>query len=594
MRIARLALVVTGLLSVLVQAPALAVSGAVSSAHPLATAAGIEMLKRGGNAFDAAIATSLVIGVVEPQGSGIGGGGFALVWAADPVGARVLDFREVAPLGASSKMYQDKDGKVISRLSLDGPLAVAVPGQAAGLVRLQKTYAKLPLTTLAEPAIRLAREGFIVTDPFSRRLSNGAERLRKDPEAARIFLPGGEPPRPGQTFKQTDLARTLEQWAKSDGETFYRGSTATAIAEWMGKRGLVTLEDLKRYEPVWRTPLVGNYRGIPVVTMPPPGSGTVLLEMLNILEGFEVSTQSPLLRTHVLAQAMSRAYADRSRFLGDPAFVPVPVDELIAKAYARALIGTIALDRATPAAAVTPGSLLPETVQARFKQWEAPRKAENTSHLSVMDSAGNTVALTQTINGPFGAGVVASGTGILLNNEMDDFSSAPDIPNLYGLVGQAANAIQPLKRPLSSMTPTILLEKGKPWVALGSPGGSFITTAVLQTIVNVVDLRLPLGEAVNAPRMHNQWLPDRLLLERNYPVGVQEFDRLGYKASAIDAPGNVQAVQFRPGQTPMFVGASDARREGTSQVWIEPEPKAKTAREASPPAALTLPSARSR
>ncbi len=548
--------------------PAQAQGGVVSSAHPLATEAGIAILKAGGNAFDAAIATSLVLGVVEPQSSGIGGGGFALVYAARTAEARVLDFREVAPLGATAAMYRDKDGKVIPRLSLDGYLAVAVPGQAAGLAQLQATYASLPLRTLAEPAIRLARTGFAVTPLVSERLKASAERLARDPETARIFLPNGKAPAVGTLLQQPDLARTLTLWAESAGQSFYRGETARSVASAMSQqKGLVTTVDFERYSPVWRDPLVGSYRGVPVITMPPPGSGPVLLTMLNTLENFDLASQSPLLRAHLSIQAMSRAYADRSRFLADPAFVPVPVSTLTAKSYGQALAKTITRERATPSGAIVPGSLLPLEVLERFNRWEAPRQAENTSHLSVMDESGNTVAITQTINGAFGAAVVAPGTGILLNNEMDDFSSAPGNPNLFGLVGEQANAIAPAKRPLSSMSPTILMRSGRPWITLGSPGGAFITTAVLQTIVNIVDYKLPLQQAVDAPRYHHQWQPDRLLIEKNEALSAEALGALGYRVSPIGAMGNVQAAEFRPGSSPTFIGASDSRREGTSAVW---------------------------
>ncbi len=548
-------------------APAVARDGVVSTAHPLATEAGVEMLRKGGNAIDAAIAASLALGVVEPQSSGIGGGGFALVWLGRTAEARVLDFREAAPGQAAAAMYLDRAGKVIPRLSLDGYRAAGVPGQAAGLVKLQQAYAALPLVTLAEPAIRLAREGFLLSDLVRGRIEAAAARLGRDPEASRIFLVEGKAPPAGYRLQQPDLARTLQLWVNSGGDSFYRGETAAAMAAAMAERGgLVSRADLENYSPIWRTPLVGSYRGVPVVTMPPPGSGGVLLEMLNTLENFNLAAQTPLLRTHLTAQAMSRAYADRSRFYGDPAFVPVPLAALVAKSYGAAQKKTISLGRATPSTQIVPGSLLSPALLAGFQSWEGPRPVENTSHLSTMDADGNTVALTQTINGGFGAAVVAPKTGILLNNEMDDFAVAPGVPNLFGLVGSKANAIAPGKRPLSSMTPTILLKNGRPWIALGSPGGAFITNAVLQTILGVLDYKLPLPEAVNAPRIHHQWQPDRLFVEKAYSVAEEALSALGYELRAIDAMGNVQAVQYEG----RFVGASDARREGTSAVWQAP------------------------
>lgn len=553
--------------------PTLALDGVVTSAHPLATAAGIEMLKQGGNAIDAAIATSLALSVVEPQSSGLGGGGFALVYTGRTAEARVLDFRETAPLNASATMYQDASGKALPRLSLDGYLAAGIPGQLAGLLALQETYGSLPLATLAAPAIRYARDGFAVTPLLSGRLANAAERLGRDPAAASIFLPGGKPPTTGQLLKQFDLAQTIELWATTGGESFYRGETAERIAGAMATRGgLIGKPDLAGYRILWRLPLSGSYREVQIVTPPPPASGPILLEMLNILENFDLSRQTPLQRSHLVAQAMERGYADRSRFMGDPAFVPVPVAALTAKSYGRALSLTIDPLRASPASAITPGSLFPESVRTSFKRWEAPRPVENTTHFSIIDAEGNAVSITQTVNGAFGAGVVVPGTGVLLNNEMDDFASAPGTPNLFGLVGSTANAIAPGKRPLSSTVPSLLIRNGRPWIALGSPGGSFITNAVLQTIVNLIDLKLDLKQAVDAPRLHHQWLPDRLLIEADYPVPAAEFERLGYRVSVSQAAksdvfGAVNASQAEFDSQIKFISAPDRRREGTGQVW---------------------------
>ncbi|AGY57310.1 gamma-glutamyltransferase [Gloeobacter kilaueensis] len=571
-------------------AAARAESGAVSTAHPLATAAGIEMLRKGGNAFDAAIAASLVLGVVEPQASGLGGGGFALFYTGRTHQARVLDFRETAPARASASMYLDAAGKVIPRLSLDGYLAVAVPGQAAGLLRLQQTSGSLPLAEVAAPAIRLARDGFAVSPLLHERLEASASRLRRDPEASRIFLVNNQAPAAGYLLKQPDLARTIEAWVQTRGASFYRGQTAQALARAMTAHGaLVSTNDLGAYIPLWRDPLRGSYRGTEMLTMPPPGSGTVLLEMLGIVENFDLPTQPLPLRAHFTAQAMSRAYADRSRFLGDPAFVPVPVAALIARSYGIAQKATIDPARATPSSAITPGSLLDRSTLAAFTSWEGPRPVENTSHLSTIDSDGNAVSITQTINGGFGAGVVAPGTGILLNNEMDDFAAAPGVPNLFGLIGSKANAIAPGKRPLSSMTPTILLKDGRPWVVLGSPGGSFITNAVLQTVLNLLDYKLPLAEAVNAPRLHHQWQPDRLLVEADFPVPTSTLSDLGYQVVPIDAMGNVEAVQAQPDPAVPFVAASDRRREGTSALWIAPARPLVPKKAEKQPAASRLP-----
>lgn len=560
---------------------ALAEPGVVTAAHPLAVQAGIEMLEKGGNAFDAAVATSLALGVVEPQSSGIGGGGFALIYMGKTHESRVLDFREVAPQRATATMYQDKAGKVVPGLSINGYLAVAVPGQAAGLAQLQRTYGVFSLRILAEPAIRLARDGFPVSNLLHTRLTNGAARLRRDPAAAAIFLPEGKAPEVGQILKQPDLAKTLTLWAESGGESFYHGETADKLAVAMADhKALISKQDLEQYKTVWRQSLTGSYRGVPIVTAPSPSGGPILLEMLNILENYDLTVQLPQQRAHLIAQAMAHGYADRSRFNGDPAFVPVPMAALIDKAYATAQSKTIDLAKATPSKAITPGSLLPQAIQDSFKQWEGPRKVENTSHFSIIDASGNAISLTQTINGAFGAGVVAPGTGILLNNEMDDFASAPGVPNLFGLVGSQANAIAPGKRPLSSMSPTILLRQDRPWIAIGAQGGSFITTAVLQAIVNVIDFKLPLQEALNRPRIHHQWQPDILLVEDGYPVPVSVLNQYGYramvgKAAKSDAFGTLNAAQVDLGlqaaaktTTTSFSGASDNRREGISKVWL--------------------------
>jgi gamma-glutamyltranspeptidase / glutathione hydrolase len=554
--------------------------GVVTAAHPLAVKAGIEILAKGGNAFDAAVATSLALGVVEPQSSGIGGGGFALIYVGKSKETRVLDFREVAPQRATATMYQDKAGKVVPGLSINGYLAVAVPGQAAGLAQLQRTYGVFSLRTLAEPAIRLARDGFPVSNLLHTRLMNGAERLRRDPAAAAIFLPDGKVPEVGQVLKQPDLAQTLSLWAESGGESFYRGETADKLAAAMSDhKAMVSKQDMEQYKTVWRQSLTGTYRGVPILTAPSPSGGPILLEMLNIVENYDLTVQLPQQRAHLTAQAMTRGYADRSRFNGDPAFVPVPMTALIDKAYASAQSKTIDLAKATPSNTLTPGNLLPQTIQDSFKQWEGPRKVENTSHFSVIDASGNAISLTQTINGAFGAGVVAPGTGILLNNEMDDFASAPGVPNLFGLVGSKANAIAPGKRPLSSMSPTILMRGGKPWIAIGAQGGSFITTAVFQAIINIIDFKLPLQEALNRPRIHHQWQPDILLVEEGYPVPVSGLGQYGYRAMAGKAPksdafGTLNAAQADFSSQTVesavtFSGASDNRREGVSKTWLK-------------------------
>ncbi|WP_218079835.1 gamma-glutamyltransferase [Anthocerotibacter panamensis] len=563
------------LLVLLVAEPVCANEGGVASGHPLATDAGIAVLKSGGNAFDAAVAVSLVIGVVEPEGSGIGGGGFAVLYDVKRKQSRALDFREVAPLKASADRYRDAKGQALLERAQDGILAGGVPGQVRGLARLHRAYGRLPFSRVVAPALRLAQEGFPVSERLHRQLADQKERLSRQSAAARIWYPKGLVPPTGSILKQPDLALTLKAIAQSGGESFYTGSTARLWVQYMQKAGgLVSAYDLKTYQPVWREPLVGYYRDLTVVSMPPPSSGGVhLIEMLNVLSLRDLKAMAPLDRTLFMAEAMKRAYADRSRFLGDPAFVPVPVAALTSLAYARRLERTIQAVP-VPSTEVVPGAMLDQEIRTRFSAWEQTQTRQeslDTSHLTVIDGEGNAIALTQTINGSFGAGVVVPGTGVLLNNEMDDFSLAPGIPNQFGLVGAQANAILPNKRPLSSMTPTLVFKAGKPWLGLGSPGGGFIITAVLQTLVNVVDLGQPLDAAVASPRFHHQWQPDRLFVEPGLPASLTaDLSAKGYSLRPTAIMGSIQAVMYQPLQTPRFIVAADPRREGSARIWLAP------------------------
>ncbi len=547
--------------------PVLATPGAVASAHPLATTAGIAMFKQGGNAIDAAVATAFVLGVVEPSGSGIGGGGFALVYSARAHRTRVLDFREVAPRAAKPSLYIDASGKPSLTRSQEGILAGGVPGEVRGLVRLQKSYGRLRLGQVLAPAIGLAAQGFAVSARLHEQLLNQRNRLTQQAALAAIWYPQGITPLPGDILKQPDLARTMQAIAQTQGESFYTGKTSRLWLKFQQtEKGLVTAADLKSYQPLWREPLSGQYRGLTVLSMPPPSSGGVhLLQMLNMFSGQNLAAMTDADRTEFMAEAMKRAYADRSRFLGDPAFVPVPVNALLTPTYAQKLAATIN-SKPTPSAEITPGALLDPKILAQFRTWEQKQhESLQTSHLSTMDALGNAVSLTQTINGSFGAGVVVPGTGVLLNNEMDDFSLAPNTPNLFGLVGDVANAIAPNKRPLSSMTPTLVFKNGKPWLAVGSPGGAFIITAVLQTIVNVIDLQFPLDKAVATPRFHHQWLPDQLFVETGLAREVTtDLSNRGYTLKFLPAMGNVQAVMFDANK---FTAVADPRREGTGQIW---------------------------
>jgi len=532
--------------------------GMVVSAHPLASEAGLSMLQRGGNAIDAAMATTLAISVVEPASAGIGGGGFLLLRLGNTGEVKALDFRERAPLAATRTLYLDAQGKVRPNASTDGYLAVGVPGTVAGLVDVQHRYGKLPWKTVVAPAIQLAAKGF----PVSWRLAEAIARqktLQQNPAAREIFTRKGVPLQAGDRLVQTDLAKTLTILA-DDPQSFYRGKLAETIARDMAaNKGLITLADLKRYRPIWRNPVCGNFRTTRICSMPPPSSGGVhLLEILNILGDTDLKAMgwhSPD-ALHLIVEAMRIAYADRAVHLGDPDFVKVPVAALISPAYAKQRRQEIDPQKARSSSQVRAAD--PETLKRLGKE------SNDTSHLSVVDSAGNAVSLTFTINLGFGSGVVVPGTGIILNNEMDDFAIAPGVPNAFGLVGGDANAIAPGKTPLSSMTPTIVTEKGQLRLVAGSPGGSTIITTVLQIVLNVLVYDMDARRAVAAPRLHHQWLPDKLMVER------QGFDRLtlddlrrrGNQIEERGSWGNADAIVRSPDGT--LEGAADPRGEGAA------------------------------
>ncbi len=489
---------------------------AVASAHPLASRAGVEILARGGNAFDAAVAVSAALGVVEPAGSGLGGGGFFLLHR-EADGLRVMiDGREVAPAAAEANMYLDANGDPMPRASRDGPLAAGIPGLPAALVHLAENYGRLPLEESLQPAIRYARDGF---EAYAR-LSNGlARRGRSMNDAARaVFLPGGQAPAEGSTFRQADLADTLSAIAEQGFEGFYGGEVAARLVE--GARadgGIWTLDDLSSYRVVEREPLIGTYRGATIVSVPPPSSGgVVLINMLNILSGFDLSEADAVTRTHLLAEAMRRAYRDRGQYLGDTDFVDVPLEQLLHPFYAAGQRMSMRIDRATPSDAL-PGISV-----------EGPPGGDQTSHFSVLDSEGNAVAATQSINFGFGSGYMPAGTGILLNNEMDDFSMKPGVANGYQLLGAEANAIAPRKRMLSSMTPTILIDDDGLGI-LGTPGGSRIITMVLLAVLEWVD-GADAAVMAGLPRIHHQYFPDRIEFEADAltPDQISRLEALGH------------------------------------------------------------------
>ncbi|MHB8079934.1 MAG: gamma-glutamyltransferase [Candidatus Krumholzibacteriia bacterium] len=518
----------------------------VVTAHPLASRAGRDILRAGGSACDAAVAAAFALAVVEPYSSGLGGGGLVLVHSAADGGVRALDCRETAPAGAWRDMFV-RDGAADPELSRTGGLAVATPALVRGLAELHRAGGRLPWGDLLQPAIALARDGFPVDAELRARIDEEASRL--DPAAQAVFRPGGVTPAVGARLVQADLARTLATLATGGAEAFYAGPLAAAlVAGARGAGGLLTVADLAACRPRWREPVRGTYRGAEVWSMPPPSAGGVLLvEMLNVLAGRDLAAAGwgAADSWFGLAGAMRFAFADRARWFGDPDFHPVPVARLTSPGYADSLRAR--LDRAF--APPTPAG--------------APAESPHTTHLSVVDGAGNAVAATLTINLSFGSGVLAPGTGVILNDEMDDFSAQPGAPNYFGLVGGEANAIAPGKRPLSSMTPTIVLRDGRPWLVLGSPGGSRIITAVLQVLVNVSDFGFDLATAVRAPRIHQQWTPPETGCE---PLAVAPevaaiLRARGLTLAPRGAVGNVQAILVDP-RTGERTGVSDPRGSG--------------------------------
>ncbi len=544
--------------------------GMVVSAHPLASDAGLAMLQQGGNAIDAAIATAFAISVVEPFSAGIGGGGFLLLRQAETGDIRALDFRERAPLAATRDMYMDQNGEVIPRASLDGHLAVGVPGTVAGLYEVHAKYGRLPWEMVVSPAIGLANDGFAVGEAYVRSAQDREEVLLKNPAAKAIFTKDGELYAVGDRLFQPELGKTLQQVA-ANWQNFYTGEIAEAIADDMKQNsGLITLEDLKAYQPIWRDPVCGPFLELRICSMPPPSSGGVhLLQILNIITA-QPSENSKTIQSwpsqkpealHLLASAMQIAYADRSQYLGDPDFVEVPVQQIISPIYGQQRRQEIDLTRVRSQTEVQPVD------QATLKRLQAG-ESEDTTHLTVVDQQRNVVSMTFTINGRFGAAVVTPGTGILLNNEMDDFAIAPFVPNMFGLVGDDANAIAPGKTPLSSMTPTIITdstEGDRFLMAAGSPGGSTIITTLLQLILNVVVYNMDAKGAVSAPRIHQQWLPDRLRIEsgRFDPATLETLENLGHTLQERDAWGNANLIiQTKDG---FLDGAADPRGEGAAK-----------------------------
>jgi gamma-glutamyltranspeptidase/glutathione hydrolase len=514
---------------------------AIASAAREASEAGLETFDRGGNVVDAATAVTFAISVARPQSTGLGGGGFFLVRDAASGEVEAFDARETAPAKALPGTYRSADE------SRDGSRAVAVPGLVRGALDLHARRGRLPLARVLEPAIRLARRGIRTSEGLARACRERRAVLERDPEAARLFLPGGRPLEPGALFRQEDLARTLEQIAARGRLAFEEGSIPLAIER--ATSGFVSRADVAAYSPKHREPIRGSYRGREVVTFPLPSSGGVLLlEMLHMLE-LAPEGESKGARAHFLVEVERRAYRDRTAFLGDADFAPVPWRGLLTSGYARARAATIDPARATDSRTLAPGPVV-------------PRESDHTTHFTVVDSVGNAVASTQTINGLLGAAIVAPGTGIVLNNEMDDFTTRPGEPNLYGLVQGDANAVAPGKRPLSSMTPTFVIEGHELEIALGSPGGSRIITAVLGTLLASIDGGLAPERAVAAPRIHHQWMPDEVWLEPGFsPDIARELEARGHRVRDVGPGTDVQAV-FRDPRTGELTAVSDPRGEG--------------------------------
>ena len=550
--------------------------GVVATAYPQASAAALEMLDKGGNAVDAAVAAAFAAGVVGPYHNGVGGGGLALVSLPEKGEVLALDFREVAPAAASRDMYI-RDGQAQPKLATDGGLAVAVPNAAQGYLALLDRAGTLKRSVVLAPAIRLAKEGFAVTPKYQQLATPRVECLRANADAARLFLrpgDGGAPDVPplGTIIRQPELARTLEQLVAKGPSIFHTGPVAKAIVSSAREAGgVLTEDDLARIRVRWRTPLSGQYRSHRIAAFPPPSAGgVVILETLGVLEklrpdGYVRRAPEDL---HLLIETLRRAYSDRARYLGDPDQVDVPTARLISAEHVAELAASIDPRRATPSAALG-GAAARQDAGTPSRTAVGGTESKHTTHISVMDRWGGAVSLTTTLNTGFGSCVVAKGTGVLLNNQMDDFSLQPGVPNSYGLVSEEVNAIAPGKIPLSSTSPTLVFQKDRPGrvlLAVGSPGGSTIPTTVLQVITNVLDAKLNLPMAVSAGRVHEQWLPDVVLVDRESiePATRAALEAMGHRFRVFDGPlGDAEAVMEDP-QTGLHYSASDPRNEGAA------------------------------
>lgn len=534
--------------------PVMAERGMVVADEPLAATEALRVLREGGNAVDAAVTLGLTLAVTEPSAGNIGGGGFMLIYLAETGRVVALDYREKAPAKARRDMFLNENGKPDPELSRFSHLAVGVPGTLAGLALALEKYGDLKLKEALAPAIRLAKDGFPMSQALHETLRRYALNLRRWPSSREVFFkPDGRFYQPGEIWKQPDLANTLTLIAEQGTGAFYTGPVAELIVEQMrANDGLITHQDLAGYRPVLREPVTGDYRGYRIFSMPPPSSGGAhIVQMLNMLEGDDLGKlgHNSAASIHLMAQAMQRAYADRSKYLGDPDFHPVPLAGLTDKQYAQKLREQFDPERAIPSSEIAPGQ-------------PPVHESESTTHYVVADQFGNVVSNTYTLNFGFGSGIVVKGAGFLLNNEMDDFSAKPGTPNAYGLIGGEANAVEPGKRMLSSMSPTLVLKDGKPVLATGSPGGSRIITTTLQVMINVLDHGMNLQEAVNAPRVHHQWLPDELRCEQGIsPDTLALLRQKGHRVSVQSTMGAAASLLLDR-KTGRLHGAADPRRTG--------------------------------